>query len=545
MRKKQIKIPAAQFGLEQIGNITQQLPQAATLFTAPFQTSTATSGKEAAAQSVTNILSGAGTGASIGMGIGGPVGAAIGAIGGAAIGLIGKKGESAEMTSFTDYDEGTLGTGLIGAFNNKKLRRERTRIKNNAWNNRAAVAGTQNLRADYYTNNAEDSIVSLANGGSVSSLVYADDGELINTPDGNITKLPEKGKPTDSNLLNLPNGSKILSDSLKVPGTNKTFAKMGEEMMKIKKSKGKDKYAENTNKLNEINNNIIYNNLFNQQEQLKAEKGIKKKTKRLVPKAKNGIYVMDPNRYNTDISQTVITPSKQQELNNLYKIGERNRIANKKQQQREQRQKTWNNISDGLSSMATGLSTLAPIVSNLFTSNEKPVDATYNPYANTSLNVYSRRRYNPSPTINAINRQRAISNYNANQSNTGTGSSMAYRLASLTGTQQNIADVYAQANNINNQYLGEYASALDNQGRQWVDATNRAYDINSANIATARNIRKTALGQLSQYGQNRELMRNQKLYNDAMLQLYSPFMQAGFTKADWNRFKGYINRIGG
>lgn len=545
MRKKQIKIPAAQFGLEQIGNITQQLPQAATLFTAPFQTSTATSGKEAATQSVTNILSGAGTGASIGMGIGGPVGAAIGAIGGAAIGLIGKKGESAEMTSFTDYDEGTLGTGLIGAFNNKKLRRERTRIKNNAWNNRAAVAGTQNLRADYYTNNAEDSIVSLANGGSVSSLVYADDGELINTPDGNITKLPEKGKPTDSNLLNLPNGSKILSDSLKVPGTNKTFAKMGEEMMKIKKSKGKDKYAENTNKLNEINNNIIYNNLFNQQEQLKAEKGIKKKTKRLVPKAKNGIYVMDPNRYNTDISQTVITPSKQQELNNLYKIGERNRIANKKQQQKEQRQKTWNNISDGLSSMATGLSTLAPIVSNLFTSNEKPVDATYNPYANTSLNIYSRRRYNPIPTINAINRQRAISNYNANQSNTGTGSSMAYRLASLTGTQQNIADVYAQANNINNQYLGEYASALDNQGRQWVDATNRAYDINSANIATARNIRKTALGQLSQYGQNRELMRNQKLYNDAMLQLYSPFMQAGFTKADWNRFKGYINRIGG
>lgn len=545
MRKKQIKIPAAQFGLEQIGNIAQQLPQAATLFSAPFQTSTATSGKEAATQSVTNILSGAGTGASIGMGIGGPVGAAIGAIGGAAIGLVGKKGESAEMTSFTDYDEGTLGTGLIGAFNNRKLRRERERIKNNAWNNRAAVAGTQNLRTDYYMENAEDSIVSLANGGSVSSLVYADDGELINTPDGNITKLPEKGKPTDSNLLNLPNGSKILSDSLKVPGTNKTFAKMGEEMMKIKKSKGKDKYAENTNKLNEINNNIIYNNLFNQQEQLKAEKGIKKKTKRLVPKAKNGIYVMDPNRYNTDINAITITPEKQQELNNLYKIGEKNRIANKKQQQKEQRQKTWNNISDGLSSMATGLSTLAPIVSNLFTSNEKPVDATYNPYANTSLNVYSRRKYNPSSTINAINRQRAISNYNANQSNTGTGSSMAYRLASLTGTQQNIADVYAQANNINNQYLGEYASALDNQGRQWIDATNRAYDINSANRATTRNIRRTGLSQLSQYAQNRELMRNQQTYDRAMLQLYEPFMQAGFTKADWNRFKGYINRIGG
>ena len=75
----------------------------------------------------------------------GPMGTMIGAGVGLGIGLIGRKGREAEMTSFTDYDEGTLGTGLIGAFGNKRLRRERARIKYNAYANRAAVQGTGQL----------------------------------------------------------------------------------------------------------------------------------------------------------------------------------------------------------------------------------------------------------------------------------------------------------------------------------------------------------------------------------------------------------------
>lgn len=80
-------------------------------------------------------------------------------------------------------------------------------------------------------------------GGSTNSLAYVDDGELLRTPDGQISKVPERGKPTDSNLVNIPDGTRILSDSLKVPGTNKTFAQIGEKMIKNKKSKNKDIFA--------------------------------------------------------------------------------------------------------------------------------------------------------------------------------------------------------------------------------------------------------------------------------------------------------------
>jgi len=57
-----------------------------------------------------------------------------------------------------------------------------------------------------------------------TSLAYLDDGELIRTPDGSIQGIPEQGKPTDSNLINVPVGTQVLSDKLKVPGTKYTFA---------------------------------------------------------------------------------------------------------------------------------------------------------------------------------------------------------------------------------------------------------------------------------------------------------------------------------
>jgi hypothetical protein len=84
-------------------------------------------------QSITGIAEGIGAGAQLGSAIGGPVGGIVGGAAGAVTGLIGKKGRKAGMMSFTDYDEGTLGTGLIGAFKNKKLRRRRAAIRANAF----------------------------------------------------------------------------------------------------------------------------------------------------------------------------------------------------------------------------------------------------------------------------------------------------------------------------------------------------------------------------------------------------------------------------
>jgi hypothetical protein len=77
-------------------------------------------------------------------------------------------------------------------------------------------------------------------------MAYLDDGEMLRTPDGTIGSIPEEGKPIDSNLLNVPVGTQVLSDKIKVPGTNKTFAEMGKKLMKKSNKKANNIYAENS-----------------------------------------------------------------------------------------------------------------------------------------------------------------------------------------------------------------------------------------------------------------------------------------------------------
>jgi hypothetical protein len=146
-------------------------------------------------------------------------------------------------------------------------------IKNNNFSRQA----TQQLRVDAANDpNLEYNPVNAAVGGVIpSTAAYLDDGELIRTPDGTIGAIPEEGKPTDSNLLNVPVGTQVLSDKLKVPGTNKTFAEMGKKLMKPTKG-GNDKYAENSRMLNERNNQQAYQDLLNLQESIKIKKGKKK-----------------------------------------------------------------------------------------------------------------------------------------------------------------------------------------------------------------------------------------------------------------------------
>ncbi len=314
-----VKSNPTKVGIGNISGITQAIPGTINTLTSPFQTSTATTGGEATMQSIAGIAEGAGSGAQLGMTIGGPVGGLVGGIAGAAAGLIGKKGKAAEMTSFTDFDEGTLGTGLRGAFRNKKLRRRRAAIRLNAFQNREAVAGTERLANEFNEDNTEFDTDVFEYGGNVpSSLAYVDDGELIQTPDGTVSKVPEQGQPTDSNLVNLPEGSRILSNTLKVPGTNKTFAELGDKVMTRKKSKGKDIYAQNADMLNEMNNKLMHDKLFAMQESIKAKKGIKNKTKELKSFARGGDntpagynaagFMIDP-RFAGEISMGVSAPT--------------------------------------------------------------------------------------------------------------------------------------------------------------------------------------------------------------------------------------------
>lgn len=612
--KKKTKVPAYAFGTQfkEIGNnMLENAPDILNTLTTPFQKSNATTGGQAAAQSVSDIASGAATGYKVA----GPIGAAVGA----GIGLIGRSGEEARMTSFTDYDEGSLGSGLIGAFGNRKLRRKRAAIKKNAYSNRAAVQGTNYLQSEAYEDMIGMNTDTMANGGMSSSLAYVDDGELIQTPDGSISKVPENNKPTDSNLVSLPEGSRVLSDKLKVPGRKETFAQLGEKMMAKKKSKYNDRFAENAAKLNEMNNNMIHDQLFAMQESVKQSKGIKPKTKQIQAAAlgdeiKPGLgdrivdAIYNPNRKwgagvqwgtgNNQWYHVPVNPSNTQTTSSRRRTtsststglidegkpelpftwyGTVNPLKPKHPELLTATNSEMVGLGDALTSQAdkvttlpksnayskpepdnnkfnwgsalSGIASLTPIMSNLFTGRPETVDAVYNPYATSISNTMRRRRYDISPAIEDLNRNRATSNYNASQINTNTGANLAYRLQSAVNTDRAIASLRSQESNVNNQYLGDYANTMNSLGQQWVNATNMANEANAQNRATARNIRRTGLSQLSQWAQNRELMRNQKARDMEMWPLYQRFLQAGFTEDDlramMNSNRSTIKRKGG
>lgn len=563
--KKKTKVPAYAFGTqfkEIGGNMLENAPDILNTLTTPFQKSNATTGGQAAAQSVSDIASGAATGFQVA----GPIGAAVGA----GIGLIGRSGEEARMTSFTDYDEGSLGSGLIGAFGNRKLRRKRAAIKKNAYSNRAAVQGTNYLQSEAYEDMIGMNTDTMANGGTSSSLAYVDDGELIQTPDGSISKVPENNKPTDSNLVSLPEGSRVLSDKLKVPGRKETFAQLGEKMMAKKKSKYNDRFAENAAKLNEMNNNMIHDQLFAMQESVKQSKGIKPKTKQIQAAAlgdeiKPGLgdrivdAIYNPNRKwgagvqwgtgNNQWYHVPVNPNNTQPTSTTATVSTSTPTRRRKATSTLPKSNAYNkpepeNNKFNWGSALSGIASLTPIMSNLFTGRPETVDAVYNPYATSISNAMRRRRYDISPAIEDLNRNRATSNYNASQINTSTGANLAYRLQSAVNTDRAIASLRSQESNVNNQYLGDYANTMNSLGQQWVNATNIANEANAQNRATARNIRRAGLSQLSQWAQNRELMSNQEARDNAMLAMFAPFLQSGYTADTIRQFNKWLRKGG-
>ena len=640
-------------GINKAANIAQGLGSMINMVSGE---STATTKGEAVSQSIQNVVGGAATGAKMGSAFG-PVGAIVGGVAGLGVGLVGKKGKVTEQGFYEDPTM-TLGTGIRGARQNKELRREYERLKVKAANHRiGAQAGSlvdQEIAETY-----DQDVQTMAYGGQIpTSLAYVDDGELISTPDGNMLEVPEKGRPTDSNLVDLPEGSRILSDTLKVPGTKETFAQMGKRMMSKKNSKAKDIYAQNAEKLNKMNDQIIHDKLFSIQEGIKKVKGNTSKFKdggsaktannkgkpaqiaeRLYRPFNYWEDVYDKQLYSPEQAQsankqintssTTKVPTNTQSLG--YKPSTLNEMvssADKAVNTGEWRGGTpyWLLSSTGYSAPAatksntnvstptarsinkkrstttatkstdsglpllnneldlssesvdrlsndeyipvsatrsvTGSNTepintykqtpssidwlgaigditsnvaqLAPVFSNLNAKSES-FDSVHNPYSQAIMKQMAGRRYDISPAERAIRENRAVSNYNAAQYNPTTGANMAYRLQSQIAANKAISDLYSYKNNADNQYRAEYANTMNNLGQQFAQARNLAIDYNARSRATARNIKRAGLAQLSQFAQNKELMRNQKSRDMAMLDLYGPFLEAGYDSKTLNK----------
>ena len=522
-----------------------------------------TSTKQANLSTLSNITSGAAKGAQIGSAFG-PFGTAAGAVVGAIPGIIGHSAKVTNPLGFTEEAYiSDYGSGLFAR--RGRAKRKRNRINAAVRENVVAGQNTARLEEEWAEQDSSDTYSFEEGGKAPYTLAYVDDGELINTPDGNITKVPEENKPTDSNLVNLPGGSRILSDKLKVPGTNKTFAQLGEEFMSKKQSKGTDRYAENSRMLNDRNNKLIYDQLFDIQEKLKEAKGIKPKTKSMnIPAAVYGDDIDDDIYDGGSLSEVTVTAPTTDPFEvhkkMLKKFGALSTVPpsyintvpdlkldkvksgmeslrQKGLKELERKQQEYDakadrnariaNLASKIGSMLGKVGELSPALANMFPGEAESVTPKYNPYEKAIMNRMSRRRYNIEPTKRALVENRAISDYNASRQNTSTGQNLAYRLQSASQLNKSIADLYAQASMIQNSYDKDYADAANAIGQQRVAADNLASEINAQNRAAMRNIRRQGYSDFSNWLQRNRQERNMSARDRAMLDIYKPFLESG------------------
>ena len=253
-RKNNKKIPSYAFGLNDSINIGGMLMD--TTGSIISGNSDARSKGSVAGSTLKGIGSGAALGASLGSvipGIGTAIGGAVGAVGGAIGGLFTGRKRKKEAI--------------------EQANRQATIEKTRNGLNQSALA-----ESEYWDNMTP--AYTFENGGIMPDLAYVDNNEILRDDYGNIIKVPNTKPGTDNHLIDATTLDSVLSDKIKRPGTNNTFAKEGKKLANMTKpSKGKDIFAENTNKLNKINANKAYEKLLAEQEDVKAKKGIKPKVK--------------------------------------------------------------------------------------------------------------------------------------------------------------------------------------------------------------------------------------------------------------------------
>lgn len=612
MKKKtnKKKVPAYAFGIDQGLEIASILGAGLQGFTEEG------SGADIAGSTLGGAAKGASVGSAILPGIGTAIGGAVGGVG-----------------------------NLVSSIFRKNAINKQKRIKANAKEVAMGKGNAATLEQEYWDDNSL--AYTFENGGILPDLAYVDNNEVIRDDSGNIIQVPNSKPGTDNHLIDASNLESVLSDKIKRPGTNRTFAQEGEKLTKMtKKSKGNDIFAKNTNMLNKRNANAMYEQLLTEQEAVKAKKGIKPKvkgipayaegkgdwtrrldksianfltspvqgtavnsaltnafnntgnkaglgatknsnwdapvmnylnginwTENLVPKSgpapgRTYIYNNDPidnsvdaitgetipvgvnepiydlpevllpgavavskptNTVKTTSTKSKIPTNKPDEVfikapvPELLQAPSLGMVANKP---------TAEKINAGLPAAPKSsntkdkpsfdsLSGLSPVLYNWVQSRRKPEveDQVLNPYSGAINRAMASRRLNIEPTLAANRRSRAIARNNMARLNPNTGMNLAYGNQLATGEYAQNASVYANRDNANNQYLGEYANMMNNLGQQYVQNTVLTNDLNARNRAAARNFGATAAGQLGQWSQTKEKMRNEAA-RDAMIYPY-------------------------
>lgn len=542
MKKKinKKKVPAYAFGIDQGLEIASILGAGLQGFTEEG------SGADIAGSTLGGAAKGASVGSVILPGIGTAVGGVVGGVG-----------------------------NLVSAIFRKNAINKQKRIKANAKEIAMGKGNAATLEQEYWDDNSL--AYTFENGGILPDLAYVDNNEVIRDDFGNIEQIPNSKPGTDNHLIDASNLESVLSDKIKRPGTNKTFAQEGKKLVNMTKgSKGKDRFARNADKLNQMNANAMYEQLLTEQEAVKAKKGIKPKVKGIPAYAdgksrqivtripgKIGYFKFDPYKRliqtygsapafydvlpesnEVDAIKGVTTPSKQSKSvaapsqAPLLDIADFNpalasdpiyaplvSVDDFNPTLTPDEIKTSSKSSFGFGS----LSGLSPILYNWIQSRRRPEveDQVINPYTGAINRAMASRKLNIEPTLAANRRSRAIARNNMARLNPNTGMNLAYGNQLATGEYAQNTSVYANRDNANNQYLGEYANMMNNLGQQYVQNTVLTNDLNARNRAAARNFGATAAGQLGQWSQTKEKMRNQARRDRQILPYLQNFLRYG------------------
>ena len=545
---------------------------------------------------------------------------------------------------------GGVGNLVSGIFRKNAINKQK-RIKANAKEIAMGKGNAATLEQKYWDDNSL--AYTFENGGILPDLAYVDNNEVIRDDFGNIEQVPNSKPGTDNHLVYASNLDSVLSDKIKRPGTNKTFAQEGKKLVNMTKgSKGKDRFARNADKLNQMNANAMYEQLLTEQEAVKAKKGIKPKVKGIPAYAdgkRSGIAQWLVDEFNSNQTGTTKSDAKKQAAKNILENGftpivnwlksksgdaramdktpyRRNYVTGSVDRDVTALQNfvpTFNNSVDAItgetipvgvnepvydlpevslpgaapitkvksvrkhtpaskSAKATNslnqaplldiedfnpsltsdpiyapllnieefnptltpdeiktpgksssnfgsLSGLSPILYNWIQSRRRPEteDQVLNPYTGAINRAMASRRVNIEPTLAANRRSRAIARNNMARLNPNTGMNLAYGNQLATGEYAQNASVYANRDNANNQYLGEYANMMNNLGQQYVQNTVLTNDLNARNRAAARNFGATAAGQLGQWSQTKEKMRNQARRDRQILPYLQNFLKYG------------------
>lgn len=613
MKKKinKKKVPAYAFGIDQSLEIASILGAGLQGFTEEG------SGADIAGSTLGGAAKGASVGSAILPGIGTAVGGVVGGVGNLVSGIFRKN-----------------------AINKQK------RIKANAKEIAMGKGNAATLEQKYWDDNSL--AYTFENGGILPDLAYVDNNEVIRDDFGNIAQVPNSKPGTDNHLIDASNLDSVLSDKIKRPGTNKTFAQEGKKLVNMTKgSKGKDRFARNADRLNQINANAMYEQLLTEQEAVKAKKGIKSKVKGIpayedgksrklgkeIPLLSGeafGIYADALKKFFTEPAKATTANSAMNEAFDVNSLNQRGGLGSRKY---------WNSTNSSMTAAPYGeavstqgvnpitgetipvgvnepiydlpevllpgavavskptntvkttstkskiptnkpdevfikapvpellqapslgmvankptaekinaglpaapkssnikdkpsfdsLSGLSPVLYNWVQSRRRPEteDQVLNPYSGAINRAMASRRVNIEPTLAANRRSRAIARNNMARLNPNTGMNLAYGNQLATGEYAQNASVYANRDNANNQYLGEYANMMNNLGQQYIQNTVLTNDLNARNRAAARNFGATAAGQLGQWSQTKEKMRNQARRDRQILPYLQNFLRYG------------------